>query len=77
MGLINRFTLLIFPLPTVLLLGQMAATLAILFPLVQAGVLKFSLFNGRRFRQLLGISALYTANTAFALFGLKGMNLPM
>jgi hypothetical protein len=77
MSIINRLCLLVFPLPTVVLLVQMAATLGILYPLLLAGTLKFQMFNARRFKSLLGISFLYTANTAFALFGLKGMNLPM
>ncbi|WIA40554.1 hypothetical protein OEZ86_013896 [Tetradesmus obliquus] len=77
MSIINRLCLLVFPLPTVVLLVQMASTMVILYPLLLAHVLNFSLFNPRRFKSLLGISFLYTANTAFALFGLKGMNLPM
>jgi hypothetical protein len=77
MSIINRLCLLVFPLPTVVLLVQMASTLAILYPLLLSRALNFQMFNGRRFKSLLGISFLYTANTAFALFGLKGMNLPM
>jgi solute carrier family 35 protein len=77
MSLINRFALLAFPLPTILLLLQMVATLLILYPLLATGVLSFSLFRRTRFWQLFGISFLYTANTAFALFGLKTLNLPM
>jgi len=77
MSLINRFALLVFPLPTILLLLQMVATLLILLPLLLGGVLDFPLFRWTRFCQLFGIAALYTANTAFALFGLKTLNLPM
>lgn len=77
MSLINRFALLVFPLPTILLLLQMVATLVILYPLLLSGVLNFPVFRWTRFCQLFGIAALYTANTAFALFGLKTLNLPM
>jgi hypothetical protein len=77
MSLINRFALLVFPLPTIILLLQMLATLAILYPLLLAKVLDFPVFRWTRFVQLFGIGALYTANTAFALYGLKAMNLPM
>lgn len=77
MSLINRFALLAFPLPTILLLLQMVATLLILYPLLATGVLNFPLFRRTRFWQLFGIASLYTANTAFALFGLKTLNLPM
>lgn len=77
MSLINRFALLVFPLPTIVLLLQMMATLAILAPLLLARVLGFPAFRWTRFCQLFGVGALYTANTAFALFGLKSMNLPM
>lgn len=77
MSLINRFAVLIFPLPTILLLLQMVATLVILYPLLVSGVLNFPLFRWTRFCQLFGIAALYTVNTAFALFGLKTLNLPM
>eukprot|EP00878_Enallax_costatus_P013594 GHUV01014213.1.p1 GENE.GHUV01014213.1~~GHUV01014213.1.p1 ORF type:complete len:425 (+),score=77.79 GHUV01014213.1:58-1332(+) len=77
MSIINRLALLVFPLPTVLLLLQMTATVAILYPLLWARVLTFKPWSFSRFQQLLGISFFYTANTAFALFGLRGMNLPM
>lgn len=77
MSIINRLALLVFPLPTVLLLLQMTATIAILYPLLWARVLTFNPWSFSRFQQLLGISFFYTANTAFALFGLRGMNLPM
>lgn len=77
MSLINRFALLVFPLPTIILLLQMLATLAILYPLLLAKVLDFPVFRWTRFVQLFGIGVLYTANTAFALYGLKAMNLPM
>lgn len=77
MSIINRLALLVFPLPTVLLLLQMSATLVILYPLLWTKTLTFNPWSFRRFQQLLGISFFYTANTAFALFGLRGMNLPM
>lgn len=77
MSIINRLALLVFPLPTVLLLLQMTATIAILYPLLCTKVLNFDPWSLSRFRQLLGISVFYTANTSFALFGLRGMNLPM
>lgn len=77
MSLINRFALLVFPLPTILLLLQMVATLIILYPLLLVGFVSFPVFRWTRFTQLFGIAALYTANTAFALFGLKTLNLPM
>jgi solute carrier family 35 protein len=77
MGLVNRFALLAFPLPTVVLLLQMVATLAILYPFLRAGVLTFPMFQYARFVQLLGLGMLYTSNIAFALFGLKTLNLPM
>lgn len=77
MSIINRLALLVFPLPTVLLLVQMTATIAILYPLIFTQTLTFNPWSLSRFKQLLGISFFYTANTAFALFGLRGMNLPM
>jgi hypothetical protein len=77
MAFINRFALLAFPLPAVVLLLQMVATLLVLYPLLLARVLDFPLFRWTKFTQLFAISALYTANTAFALFGLKAMNIPM
>eukprot|EP00878_Enallax_costatus_P030713 GHUV01033491.1.p1 GENE.GHUV01033491.1~~GHUV01033491.1.p1 ORF type:complete len:138 (+),score=5.56 GHUV01033491.1:2-415(+) len=51
--------------------------MAILYPLLRARIVTFDLWNFGRFQQLLGISFFYTANTAFALFGLRGMNLSM
>jgi len=63
MSLINRFCLKVFPLPNTLLLLQMIATVAILYPLLLTGKLKFSIWNYHRFKQLLAISVLYTANT--------------
>jgi solute carrier family 35 protein len=77
MNFVNRWSLLLYPLPAVVLLLQMVATLAILQPLMWGGVLTFQPFRWCRCRQLLGISVLYTGNTAFALYGLKTLNVPM
>jgi len=63
MSLINRFCLKVFPLPNTLLMLQMIATIAILYPLLLTGKLTFSMWNYHRFKQLLAISVLYTANT--------------
>jgi hypothetical protein len=77
MSLINRFALLAFPLPTIILLLQMGFLLAVLWPLLAAGVLTFPAWRWTRFWALSGIGVLYTINTAFALFSLKAINLPM
>ncbi len=77
MNFVNRYTLLAFPMPTVVLMLQMLATVVILHPLLLAGKLDFPHFSWQRCKQLLLISILYTGNTAFALFGLRTMNIPM
>lgn len=52
MSLLNRFALLAFPLPSILLLLQGGATLALLGPLLLARVLTFSPWRWTRFVQL-------------------------
>jgi hypothetical protein len=139
MNFVNKYTMAVFPLPMVVLIPQMAVTVAIIHPLLLLGFLDFPRFNLakcrwaaahlgrsrgaaiaappgararmaflhcrsgharrpqpcastpcrrsarhlrrlrhlRRRRSLFWITILYTGNTAFALYGLITLNIPM
>lgn len=77
MVFVNKMSMQLLPLPNVVMVLQMVATLAVLQPLHTAGVLDFPPFSWRTCRRLLGITLLYTANTCLALFGLRSLNVPM
>lgn len=77
MNFVNKYTMAVFPLPMVVLIPQMAITFAIIHPLLLLGYLDFPRFNMAKCRQLFWITVLYTGNTAFALYGLITLNIPM
>jgi solute carrier family 35 protein len=77
MNFVNKYTMAVFPLPMVVLIPQMAITFAIIHPLLLMGYLDFPRFNMAKCRQLFWITVLYTGNTAFALYGLITLNIPM
>ncbi|MEW5311225.1 MAG: hypothetical protein WDW38_002958 [Sanguina aurantia] len=77
MNFVNKYTMQIFPLSNCILIMQMAATFVILWTLRQLRVIEFPPFSAAKCRRFFGISVLYTANTGFALFGLKTLNIPM
>lgn len=56
---------------------QMVATWLALAPLVELKVLPFKRYNYAQAKQFFWISVLYSANTSFALLGLKSLNVPM
>ena len=67
----------VFPLASTQLALQMGASLLIIQILSVFGLVSLSPWNWKRARQLLPITLLYTANTGFALAGLKSLNIPM
>ncbi|CAG9461052.1 unnamed protein product [Pedinophyceae sp. YPF-701] len=77
MGFINKATLQEFPLPLTVLVLQMAATIVALWALQLAGYVDRFEVTFERCRQLLVVTLLYTANTGFALMGLRTLNIPM
>jgi solute carrier family 35 protein len=77
MTFVNKAALRAFPLPSVLLAAQMAATLAVLLGLRAAGALRFPALRLATAARLLPVAALYTANVGFALFSLQALNVPM
>ncbi|KAG1676390.1 hypothetical protein FOA52_001185 [Chlamydomonas sp. UWO 241] len=77
MNFVNKFTMMVFPLPNVVILLQMVVTAVLLEWLLRARVLTFPPFHWARCRQLLAITFLYLANTLFALIALQTVNVPM
>ncbi|KAG2483882.1 hypothetical protein HYH03_017276 [Edaphochlamys debaryana] len=77
MNFVNKASMQMLPLPNCVMVLQMAATAALLHPLLTAGYLDFPRFSWHKCRRLFWITALYTANVGFALFGLKTLNIPM
>lgn len=77
MNFLNRWAVVFYPQPLVVLFLQMGAAAAIVVPLQRAGRIRLARpLSLARARELSGISLLYTANTAFALFGLKTLSIP-
>ncbi|GAX78815.1 hypothetical protein CEUSTIGMA_g6252.t1 [Chlamydomonas eustigma] len=77
MNFINKYMVQMFPLSNVVMILQMVVTWAILHVLLVLGYLNFPHFSWGICRQLFFVTVLYTANTAFALIGLKTLNVPM
>ncbi|GFR52719.1 hypothetical protein Agub_g15272, partial [Astrephomene gubernaculifera] len=77
MNFVNKAAMQMLPLPNAVMVLQMLATLLILHPLLELGWLGFPKFSWATCRRLFWITALYTANVGFALFGLKTLNIPM
>ncbi|KAF5826064.1 hypothetical protein DUNSADRAFT_4992 [Dunaliella salina] len=75
MTFVNKYTMQVFPLSNIVMIMQMVATWMILQPL--RPILGFKPFSLARARQFLYITIMYTASTAFALIGLKTLNVPM
>jgi len=75
MTFVNKYTMQVFPLSNIVMIMQMLATWMILQPL--RPILGFRPFSLARARQFLYITVMYTASTAFALIGLKTLNVPM
>ena len=77
MNFLNRWAVVFYPQPLIVLSLQMLAAAAIVLPLQRAGRVRLARpLSLARARELSGISLLYTANTAFALFGLKTLSIP-
>ncbi|PNH10960.1 UDP-N-acetylglucosamine/UDP-glucose/GDP-mannose transporter [Tetrabaena socialis] len=77
MNFVNKASMQMMPLPNVVMVIQMVATFLILQPLLELGVVDFPRFSWQTCRRLFWITALYTANVGFALFGLRTLNVPM
>lgn len=77
MNFLNRAAVVWYPQPLVVLSLQMLAAVAIVLPLQRRGKIRLAQpLSWRRARELAAISVLYSANTAFALFGLKTLSIP-
>jgi solute carrier family 35 protein len=77
MNFLNRWAVVFYPQPLVVLSLQMLAAVAIVLPLQRQGKIRLAQpLSWRRARELAAISVLYSANTAFALFGLKTLSIP-
>ncbi|GAX76987.1 hypothetical protein CEUSTIGMA_g4434.t1 [Chlamydomonas eustigma] len=77
MSFINKWALIIYPLPSLLLVLQMLAAVLIIMPMPSAGLSNFDLWSWPRCRQLLSISFFYVLNTGFSLGGLAKINIPI
>mmetsp|Transcript_12864 Transcript_12864/g.27782 ORF Transcript_12864/g.27782 Transcript_12864/m.27782 type:complete len:379 (+) Transcript_12864:240-1376(+) len=77
MNFVNKFTMQVYPLSNVVMVSQMLVTWALLQALLMLRQLDFPRFTWTKCRQLFWITVMYTLNTAFALFGLKTLNVPM
>mmetsp|Transcript_25357 Transcript_25357/g.74911 ORF Transcript_25357/g.74911 Transcript_25357/m.74911 type:complete len:424 (-) Transcript_25357:105-1376(-) len=77
MTFLNKYAMMIFPLPNTIMLLQMVVSAALLEALLQARFFNFKSFYWARCKQLLLITLLYSLNAALALFGLKTLNVPM
>lgn len=77
MNFLNRWAVVFYPQPLIVLSLQMLAAACIVLPLQRSGRIRLARpLSLARARELSGISLLYTANTAFALFGLKTLSIP-
>jgi solute carrier family 35 protein len=77
MNFLNRWAVVFYPQPLIVLSLQMLAAACIVLPLQRSGNIRLARpLSLARAKDLSGISLLYTANTAFALFGLKTLSIP-
>lgn len=66
-----------FPLAWSVLLLQMVATVLLVLPLWAIGAVDFPRLSLDKAKQLAPVSVFYAMNTAFALLGLRSLNIPM
>eukprot|EP00192_Tetraselmis_astigmatica_P013005 CAMPEP_0117661564 /NCGR_PEP_ID=MMETSP0804-20121206/7604_1 /TAXON_ID=1074897 /ORGANISM="Tetraselmis astigmatica, Strain CCMP880" /LENGTH=385 /DNA_ID=CAMNT_0005468439 /DNA_START=1318 /DNA_END=2475 /DNA_ORIENTATION=- len=77
MNFVNKATLEVFPLAWTVMFLQMMATVAMVLPLWLIRAVDFPPLSWEKARQLAPVSIFYALNTAFALLGLRTLNIPM
>lgn len=77
MNFVNKATLMQYPHSNCVLLAQMVAAVAVLFPLRFMGVVDFPPLSWPKCVQFFPVCFFYNANTAFALMGLSSLNISM
>lgn len=74
---INKQTMLLFPMPNVLLLLQMLCAIIVVKALKLTNVITFPPFCFTKAKLLLPVTLLYTANVGFGLMAVAALNVPV